>query len=480
MGKILIHDCRYLVTRPGSIDGIIEDGAVYIEGSQIVAVGKTQEVSGQYSGQPGIDILDARNKVVLPGLVDAHNHVGEVHTLLVPGWLDPPISGIFDAMDRMYWPAYNWLTEQSTYDLTMFGLMHLIKHGVTTHSDAMIFPEAIYRASVDAKARTVIYPQMVSDVHLADAHDEMEYLAHSEAVIRDYHNTAGGLIQVGVHPSAMFNCSEMLLTHSMEIAQKYGVQLVTHLAESPEEMARHIEMFGKVGGVVRYMNLIGLLGPKTVIFHGTMLDEADIDILAETGTALVHCPVTNAWFGHCAYLPYMLKAELRVGLGTDCITHNMFSVMNSVLQHHNIMPRRLRGVEPARIFELATLGGAHVLGMEDSVGSLEPGKKADLITLDLHDNSSLFPLSPQVLYDMLTLNGAGSEACDVLVDGVFLRRDSKFTFLDEAAIIARAREWCDRFSQDYQRMKRANQPMYRQIFNDFQYSFGGKNGTNPD
>lgn len=466
MNKILVRSCRYLVTRPGSLEGIIEDGAVYIEGSTILAVGKSQQVEAQYADQPGLAVLDASEKIVLPGLVDAHNHVGEVHTLLVPGWLDSPISGIFDALERMYWPAYSWLTGQSTYDLTLFGLMHLLKYGATTHTDAMIFPDAIYRASVEAKARTVIYPQMLSDARLADARDDQEYLAHTEAAIRDYHNSTGGLIKVGVHPSAIFNCTERLLIRSMELARKYGVQLATHLAESPEEMARHSEIFSKDDGVVHYLHRIGLLGPQTVIFHGTLLNERDIDLLAETGTALVHCPATNAWFGCCAYLPYMLKVGLRVGLGTDCCTHNLFSVILSALQHHNIMPRELRGVDPSTIFELATLGGARVLGMEDSIGSLEPGKKADLITLDLRDNSSLFPLSPQVLYSILALNGAGTPACDVLVDGVFVRRNSQFTYLDEEAIIAHAREWCDKFNVDYHRMNRANQPMFQRLQDD--------------
>ncbi len=211
-----------------------------------------------------------------------------------------------------------------------------------------------------------------------------------------------------------------------------------------------------------------LLGPQTILFHGTLLKESDIDILAETRTSLVHCPSTNAWFGYCAYLPYMLQAGLRVGLGTDCVTHNLFNVMLSVLQHHNIMPRELRGVDPMVIFELATLGGARVLGMDDQIGSLEPGKKADLITLDLKDNTNLFPLSPQVFYSMLALNGAGSEACDVLIDGVFVRRNSEFTFLDESAIIARARQWCDKFSLDYHRMKRAHQPMFHRLYQEFQ------------
>src|SRR4030065_584829 len=181
INKILIRNCQYLITQPGSIDGIIEDGAVYIEGSKIVAIGKSPNIEAQYAQAAGIDILDAHEEVVMPGLVDAHNHVGEVHTLLVEGWLDSPIEGIVDAMDRIYWPAYNWLTEQSTYDLTLFGLVNVLKHGATTHTDAMIFPDAIYQASVDAKARTVIYPQMITSVHLPDALEGQENLTHSEA-----------------------------------------------------------------------------------------------------------------------------------------------------------------------------------------------------------------------------------------------------------------------------------------------------------
>ena len=467
INKILIRNCQYLITQPGSIDGIIEDGAVYIEGSKIVAVGKSPNIEAQYAQAAGIDILDAHEKVVMPGLVDAHNHVGEVHTLLVEGWLDSPIEGIVDAMDRIYWPAYNWLTEQSTYDLTLFGLVNVLKHGATTHTDAMIFPDAIYQASVDAKARTVIYPQMITSVHLPDARDGQEYLTHTEAAIRNYHNTGDGMIHVGVHPNALFNNAENMLLSSMELARKYGVQFVTHIAEAPDEMDRHNEVFYK-GGVIQYLRDLHLLGTQTVLFHGTLLKKHEIDILAETGTALVHCPPTNAWFGYCAYLPYMLKVGLQVGLGTDCVTHNLFNVMLSVLQHHNIMPRELRGVDPVKIFELATLGGARVLGMQDMIGSLEPGKRADIITLNLANNTSLFPLSPQVFYSMLTLNGAGSEACDVLIDGVFVRRNSEFTFLDESAILARAHQWCDKFAFDYHKMTQAHQPMFQRVHEEFQ------------
>ncbi len=467
--KVLIRNCKYLLVRPGSIEGILEDGAVYIEGSEIVAVGKSSQVEDRYGRQPGVDILDAHDKAVLPGLVDAHTHVGEVHTLLVEGWLDTPVTGIVDAMEEIYWPAYNWLTEQSAYDLTMFGLLNVLKHGATTHADAMIFPESMARASLEARARTVIQPQMITSVRLPDAQNGQEYLAHTEATIRNYHGAAGGLIHVAVHPSAIYNCTESFLLEAMQLARTYGVQFVTHLAESPDEMDRQAEVYQPQGGLVNYLRSLDLLGSRTTFFHGTLLAESDIDILAETGTSLVHCPATNAWFGCCAYLPYMLQVGLPVALGTDCVTHNMFDVMLSVMQHHNIMPRQLRRVDPVKIFELATLGGARLLGMEAEIGSLEVGKKADIITLDLAGNTSLFPLSPQVFYSMLALNGAGSQACDVMIDGVFVRRDSEFTTLDEAAIIARARQWCDQFALDYHKMK-GRKPMFQRLHQEFQPS----------
>ncbi len=412
-------------------------------------------------------MVDASGKIVLPGLVDAHNHVGEAHALLIPGWLRTPVKGIVDALERMYWPADGWLTDESAYDLTLLGLLNMIKHGVTTHANASALPDAVYRASVEAGVRAVIHPQMVTSVELHGM-GEQAHLAKTEEVIRQYHNTHNGRIRVGVHPNGTFNCTQHMLVKGMELAAQYDVHYAVHLAETPEEMESSNALWATEGGIVRHLCNWGLLSPRTVLFHGTLLNEAEIDVLAETDTALVHCPPTNAWFGYCAYLPYMLKAGLRVGIGTDCPTHDLFSVMLSVLQHHNIMPRALRGVDPAAIFELATLGGARVLGLADMIGSLEPGKRADVITIDLRHNSSLFPLSREVLFSILTLNGAGSVACDVMVDGVFVRRDGAFTWLDEEAILARACEWCQRFSADYQSSKRTGRLFFIRVHREFQ------------
>jgi 5-methylthioadenosine/S-adenosylhomocysteine deaminase len=468
MAKILFRNCRYLVSRPAPAGGIIEDGAIYIDGPLIVDIGTSADLEARYLPTPGLEVVEAGDKIILPGLVDAHNHVGEAHTLLIESRLGTPIRGIVDATERIYWPAYTWLTEESAYDLTLFGLLNVLKHGATTHADAMIFPNAMARASLKARARTVIQPQMISSVALPDARDEQEYLAHTEAAIRDYHNQMDGLIQVGVHANAIYNCSKDLLLKGMELARRYDVQFAVHIAESEDEKDRADEVWAAEGGLVSHLQNLGLLGRKTLLFHGSLLNEAEIDRLAATDTALVHCPATNAWFGQCAYLPYMLDAGLRVGLGTDCVTHNLFNVMLSVLQHHKIMPREQRGVPAWKIVELATLGGARALGLEDQIGSLEPGKRADLITIDLHDNTSLFPLSVESLFDILVLNAAGSRACDVLVDGVFIRKQGAFTFLDEAAILRRAGEWCQKFIHDYDAASQAGRPLVRHLKPEFQ------------
>ncbi len=161
MSGILFHDCTYLVTRPAP-EQIIEGGGLLIEGDRVVAVGPSAEVMARYGQSQDVEMVDASGKIVLPGLVDAHNHVGEAHALLIPGWLRTPVKGIVDALERMYWPADGWLTDESAYDLTLLGLLNMIKHGVTTHANASALPDAVYRASVEAGVRAVIHPQMVT------------------------------------------------------------------------------------------------------------------------------------------------------------------------------------------------------------------------------------------------------------------------------------------------------------------------------
>ena len=468
MNKILFRNCRYLISRPTPFGGIIEDGAIVINGATIEAVGPSAEIEAQYSEQPDIEIIDAHNKIVMPGLIDSHNHVGEAHMFLIFGWLRTPLTGIADTATRILWPAYNWLTDASVYDLTLLGLVNMLKHGTTTFANAFPFPDTVYRASVYSGMRTAIHAQMITSVNLPDAHDENEYLALTEAAIKNYHNTQDGRIQVGVHPSATYNCTQRMLTQGMELAEKYDVQFATHVAEAPDEKERADATWADEGGQIQHLRNIGLMTPRSLFFHGAALNAHEIDMYAETGTALAHCPPTNSILGNCAYLPYMLQAGVKVGLGTDVPTHNLFNVMLSVSQQHSIMPRELRGIPPWTPFELATMGSARALRLEDQIGTLEPGKRADLVTIDLTHNTSLFPLNIGVLLTFMALNGPGIEVADAMVDGKFLRRDGEFTIFDEEAIIAHAQEWCNKFTGDYMQAQADGIPMFNRVHEEYQ------------
>ncbi len=142
----------------------------------------------------------------------------------------------------------------------MLGLVNLIKHGATTHANAMPFPDVAYKASVEARVRTVIHPQIVTSVQLSDTSDEREHLAQTEVTIQNYHNAHDGLIQVGVHPNAIYNCTSSLLLEGMALAQKYGIQFATHIAESLDEKDRLDQVWADEGGLIEHLRTVGLLG----------------------------------------------------------------------------------------------------------------------------------------------------------------------------------------------------------------------------
>ena len=142
--------------------------------------------------------------------------------------------------------------------------------------------------------------------------------------------------------------------------------------------------------------------------------------------------------------------------------------MPSVPQQAAIMPRPRRGWLPWTPFELATWGSARALRWEDQIGTLEVGKRADVVTIDLTHNTSLFPLNVGTLMLFLSVNGPGTEVTDALVDGHFLRRDGKFTFLDEAEIIGRAHYWCDKFTADYMQAQAEGRPMFERVHEEYQ------------
>jgi cytosine/adenosine deaminase-related metal-dependent hydrolase len=284
--------------------------------------------------------------------------------------------------------------------------------------------------------------------------------------IENWHGAADGRITFRVHPSATYNCHRWFLEACVQIANEYNVGIATHIAESGDEAEKARAVWPQ--GEVRRAYEIGLMGPTSLFFHSIVLNDEEIQLYAETGTSVAHNPPTNSMLGNCARVPALLAAGVNVGLGTDMPTHDMFSVMRSVSQQQAIMPREMRGLPPFAPFQMCTQGGARALNLQDDIGTLEPGKKADLVTLDLEGNTRLFPLIPEVLLTFITVNGSPGDVSDVMVDGRFLMRNRNVLHLNEKKIIERAQMWNDRFLEYYHAKKAAGEPLIEWIHEEFQ------------
>ncbi len=461
MGSVLIKNARFLIASPFNI---LENGAIFIEDDLIKAIGDTSSIEKDHGSAD--EVIDASDKIVMPGLIDSHTHIGECHMFTLFGFLKSPLTGIGDAAHRVVWPAWAWIPEEAAYDLEMFGLLNMLKTGTTTLCNSYMWVDESGRAAVDSGLRVELAPTLITSLRLKDSQGPEKDLEIAEASIQKWHGAADGRITYRIHPSATYNCHEWFLKECVALAQKYDIGLGTHVAESGDEADRAREVWP--GGLIPRARDLGLMGPKSLFYHSCALDDNDIAIYAETGTKVAHNPIVNAMLGNVARVPDLMMAGVTVGLGTDMPTNDMFNVIRAASQFHAIMPRQIRGLAPWQPYELATVGSAAALNMEDKIGTLEPGKKADIITLDLAHNTRLFPLIPQVLLTFIAVNGSGSDVTDVIVDGKILMRDRELLYIDEQAIMARAQEWSDKFVEYYVAKAASGEPLYESIHEEYQ------------
>ncbi|MDE0439401.1 MAG: amidohydrolase family protein [bacterium] len=202
---ILFDNCRFLIATPNP-EGVIEGGWVLVDGPLIKGVGGPQDSPRAQVVARGGEVMDCSGKLVMPGLIDTHNHLANYAFNLLPGIDASTLDymGISECLEKLIWPAYTWVSGESTYDLTLLSMCNAIKHGTTTITSAFPFPDQTYRAGVTSGMRLVIHPQSVSNVLLGDGLDDDGYLAQTEETIRNYHNTEDGRIQVATHPHCTY------------------------------------------------------------------------------------------------------------------------------------------------------------------------------------------------------------------------------------------------------------------------------------
>lgn len=451
MGKILLKDCKFMITAP-TPQGIQTGLSLLIKDDKIIKISKYEEMSQEEL--QGTEEVDCSNKFVSAGLVDGHNHLCNTHMNIARAFrLD--YSNITEHMLTTIHDPYGWLDEEKIYDITMAAILNDVKHGATTLQNSTILPDAAFKAMDETKIRGILSPQMATSFRLdADNLNWKQSLEKTKYCLEQYHQP-DKLIQVAVHVHDLWDCAESFMHKAYELAEQYDTKYVTHFWEFKSAVDQANALWKQEGGAFKHYLDAGLITDRCVFFHGSMLGEREIELLSETKASIIHNPDINGTnCGNCAYIPYMIEKGVNVGLGCDYGSLDMMGAMKLMMLVHHIMPRENRTIAYHQPFYAATMGSAEAYGLSD-VGSLEVGKKADVITIDLTKATHLLPmtpkllkLQPELLYFLFTRNCAGTETSETIIDGIFIRKNGEFTFLDEEKITANAYKRCDDCMED--------------------------------
>jgi 5-methylthioadenosine/S-adenosylhomocysteine deaminase len=366
---------------------ILSPGDVAVLGDRISAVGSGLALQAR-------GIIDAHDHVVMPGLVNAHTHEALTRGLAEDLPLDRWLEEICFPLDRAYTPDIMRAA-------AMMNQLELIRGGVTTFLDIYRHSSACAEVAQISGLRVIFTPQIITDPPGVG-----ETVDSAEAFVAEWRGRDPRII-AGFGPHAPYSCPPETYRRVVDLAERYDVPIHTHLAETRWEMDTVAERYG--GTPAEHLDRLGVLGPRLSVAHGVHLTPGDIELLYARDVSVVYNPTSNMKLASgVAPVPDLMAAGVRVGLGTDSNLSNnnldMFEEMRlgAVLQKLN---RADAGVLPCLdVLAMATIDGAKALGMADSIGSLEPGKQADIVLVDL-DRPHLWPL----------LEGAHSNVAEQLV-----------------------------------------------------------------
>jgi 5-methylthioadenosine/S-adenosylhomocysteine deaminase len=400
---------------------------VAIEGNKIVAVG---EVGGTADV-----VLEARKKLVMPGLVNAHTHLsmsllrGHAEDLPLRRWLEEKV-----------WPIERRLKPHHVYAGALLGCLEMIKSGTTCFSDMYFHMGEVARAVRESGLRASL---SYGIIELGDPERRKVELNRAVELLKERSER----IEVMLGPHAPYTCSDECLLQVKELSERYGVGIHIHLSETKEEVVESIERTGKPP--VLHLEEIGFLGPRVLAAHCVHVSGEEIKRLAKHGVKVVHNPASNLKLAAgVAPVREMLDEGVGVALGTDGPASNnsldMFREMRlcALLQKWRTGDPSRMGAE--EVLKMATVGGARALGIE-GIGEIEPGRKADLILLDLN-SPHLAPL-PKTISNIV-YSAVGSDVDTVIVDGKILMRNRKVLALTEEEVVRRAEEAAEELLSD--------------------------------
>ncbi|MBD7989234.1 amidohydrolase [Ochrobactrum sp. Sa2BUA5] len=434
------------------------EGDLLIENGQISAIGQNLAAS------PDATVIDGRNRLVMPGLINAHTHSSETF-----------FRGRYEGMPLEIWLLYAYpllmgpvIGERLLYLRSLLLAMESLRNGVTTICDDFFDPPAhdlkrlsvVFKAYEDAGiranvssaamnihtldalpyAREVMPPALQKQLDFGPPMSANAYMDYCRSAFSTLHGTAGR-INFMLAPSAPQRCTAELLQACHELAVKMGVPLHTHILETKTQAVTGHELYGK--SLIAYMHDLGVLTRNTTVAHSVWVSEQDIELMGAARCSVAHNAISNQKLGAgIAPIRQLMDAGVTVGLGTDGVSSNdtvrIFDVMRVAGLIHSVSgPDYKEWIFADDILKMATIGGAHTAMLENVTGSLEVGKAADLLILDL-TTLSFTPLNDVARHLVYAENGSSIET--VMVAGEIVVHQGRMRSIDEAAILAEIRE----------------------------------------
>jgi 5-methylthioadenosine/S-adenosylhomocysteine deaminase len=422
-------------------DRIIRNGAVYAEGTEIIEVGESQALSRRHADTE----IDAHDGIIIPGFINAHTHLA---ASLVKGLgADVPI---LEWLKQLKWPYYLQINQEELHHAALLGCIENIRAGCTTVVDHY-YPPRGRSSNVDsigeAFKQTGVRGVLIRAYHDRSGSSPEEFIVDAKRIIREYdriistwNGKADGRIMTWTSPDNILYCTEESVRGVAELAKKKGVGMHTHLSESPSMAELVKKLYGK--GSIEMFEELGSLWEKFQAAHAIILSDREIQLMAGRHASAVNNPITNTYIADgVAPVPQMLREGVNVALGTDATgtygCHDFFYAMKLCAAIHKVHSMDTKAIDARTVLKMATLNGAKSLGLADRLGSLEPGKLAD-ITVVGAKKPHMVPLLDPVA--ALVYSATSADVETVVVNGKVVMQNRVVRTLNEETILHKARD----------------------------------------
>ena len=408
----------------------LNHAAVAINNDEIIAVGDSKKILRQYQARKTIS---AGHALIMPGFVNCHTHAAMTC-----------FRGIADDLELMDWlnnyifpaEAKN-VNKELAYWGSLLGAAEMIKSGTTTFCDMYIFEDETALAAQEAGIRCLI-GEVLFDFPSPNFKTPEEGVAYTKMLIEKWQDHP--LVNIMIEPHALYTCSRPLLADVKKLSREYHVPIGLHLLENAAEKKQLEEKFDKAA--VSFLKDIDYLNDQLTAFHCVYFSEEDMKMFADHGCKVSHNPASNMKLASgVAPVPEMLKAGVTVGLGTDgCASNNnldMIKEMGTAAKLHKVARLDPTVMDAQTVVRMATIEGAKALGMEKKIGSLEPGKKADMIVIGLNE-PHLTPLYCE--YSHLVYAASGADVDTVIINGEVVMENRKLLTINEQDVMQKVRK----------------------------------------